>query len=513
MTAAELLASLQFRRQFLLGPESCAPTPHWTHRALRHGFILSAHPDLQVVSESRGDAVVTLLGFVLDPFKPARTEADIVHSLTAGASDILKLISLTKPLAGRWAVIYQDPAGTFLFTDPCGFRTVFFYHDGCDVWCGSQPEIIKAKCSLRSNMDCQFLQFLNSPTLGRGESAWIGTQTVYEGCLHLLPNHYLDVNRLEQVRFFPKGTLPDLEASAVAETSRAILEGIFAGIVGRQKVTMALTAGWDSRILLAASKHVAREVQYYLDRMGVLPEHHPDVQVPRRLAKRLGVSFITLNSDDFTPGWLSSALAANVTGARALPKTRTICAMLLVGEERIIINGVGGEISRNNWDSGLDLDAVTSSDLVRMFWIVDHPFSVREAERWQRGLPALDERVNSTVLFFWEQRLGNWGAQYVAEQDIAVDTLHPYNCRLLIETLLATPRRARAAPDFPLHRQLAQAMWPEVLSVPFCHNVRPRVVTFDFGAAKERVRSYVPTPIVERMKELTSGVRSGRSGA
>lgn len=514
MTAAGPLDRLLFRRQFVLGPTPFAPSPRWSCRSLRHGLVLSSHPDLQVFSESLDGATITLMGFALDPINPARTEPDIVRSLSKDASDISKLIALTKPLAGRWAVIYQNPAGTYLFTDPCGFRAVFYHRDGRDLWCGSQPEIIRANCRLRWNTDEKLLQFLMSPASGRGESAWVGAQTVYGDCLHLLPNHYLDVNRLEQIRFFPAGPLPILETSAVVEVSRTMLEGILAGMVRRQSVLMAFTSGWDSRVLLAASRSVSSEVQYYVDRMGVLPGYHPDVRVPQRLAKRLGISFLVRDSADDMPGWFSSALSANVTGARMLPKTRSICASLISGEERTVINGVGGEISRNDWDDcSLDPQAVTTRDIVRTFFRVDHPFLVQEADRWRQRLPELDDRVNALVLFFWEQRLGNWGAQYVAEQDIAVDTLHPFNCRLLIETMLSTPRRMRAAPSFSLFRQLIQAMWPEVMSVPFYHYTLPRVVTINFRALEERMRPYVPSPIRRRLKDLASRCDPARRNA
>jgi hypothetical protein len=509
VTAAELLDDLLFRRQFILGPRPFAATPRWSCRPLRHGLTLSAHPDLQVFSESHDDASVTLLGFVLDPFNPARTDADVVRSLAKGTSDITTLISLTKPLAGRWAIIFQDRAGTYVFTDPFGFRSVFYHRDGCDSWCGSQPEIIRANCKLQRNTDEKLLQFLMDPAFGRSESSWVGNQTVYRDCLHLLPNHYLDVSRSEQVRFFPVGPLSNLEESAVIEASRTVLEGIFAGIAGRRKALMALTAGWDSRLLLAASRNVSSEMQYYVDRKGTLPGHHPDVRIPRQLAKRLGISFLTYDSADDVPGWFSSALSANVTGARMLPKTRSICALLISGEKRIVIKGDGGEVFRNDWDDcSFDPQTATTRYLVREFSKVVHPFVLQEADRWRQRLPELDDRVNVTVLFLWEQRLGNWGAQYQAEQDIAVDTLHPFNCRLLIETMLSAPRRMRTPPGYPLYRQLLQTMWPEVLSSPFYHCVGPSVVTINVSALKQRIKSYVPLPVARWLKRVEA--RSSR---
>jgi hypothetical protein len=162
MTAAALLDHLLFRRQFLLGPRAFAPTPGWSCRPIHHGLILSTHPDLQVFSVASGSSLVTLLGFAIDALHPERSEQEIVSLLARDASDIMTLVSLTKPLAGRWVIIYQNQAGTCLFTDPCGFRSVFYYADDHDFWCGSQPEIIKANCRLSWNTDDKLLQ------LGRG---------------------------------------------------------------------------------------------------------------------------------------------------------------------------------------------------------------------------------------------------------------------------------------------------------------------------------------------------------
>ena len=112
------------------------------------------------------------------------------------------------------------------------------------------------------------------------ESAWVGTRTGYKNCFHLLPNHYLDVSRSEQIRFYPLNSLPRKETNEIIETASLILQRIMNAINNRYKVTFALTAGWDSRVLLAASKDVSPKMEYYVDKKGILPEDHPDVWIP-----------------------------------------------------------------------------------------------------------------------------------------------------------------------------------------------------------------------------------------
>jgi hypothetical protein len=102
--------------------------------------------------------------------------------------------------------------------------------------------------------------------------------------------------------------------------------------------------------------------------MGVLAEGHPDVWVPRLLAKRLGISFLVENSADDLPGWFSSAMSANVTGARMLPKTRSIYGKFMVGEKRVNVGGDASEICRSFFDKYCKLDpkAVCTADFAQM---------------------------------------------------------------------------------------------------------------------------------------------------
>ena len=438
------LLNLVFRRQFLLGPDTFSPTSHWKNLSLGQDLFLSVHPDLDVVTCSTPEGSVTLLGFVIDPFNPSSTSEEIIQILAQQAANLSDLLVRCESLSGRWVLIYQYQKEIYVFTDPCGFRQVFYCTNDRGSWCGSQPEILKAAVGLDREDDDELLAFMVDPAFAREESAWVGNRTPYRGCYHLLPNHYLKLNSNKQIRFFPVEKPEQKSLVEIVEIATNILRGSFAAMAKRWDLMLPVTSGWDSRVLLAASRSFSSQIEYYIDMKGTISENHPDVWVPSRIAKKMGINFVVKNSKDDLPGWFVGRLAGNVTGARVIPKTRMIYANFLAKETRVNISGNGSEICRTDCETYnyLNPHQTTIDDLVRCLSQPGGQFVKNEVEKWQADFLASGIKdYNILDMLYWEQRLGNWGAQYPAEQDIAIEEFSPFNCRLLIMTLLAAPRR------------------------------------------------------------------------
>lgn len=502
------LERLLFRRQFLLGPKSFTPNQYWSSLQLLHGLHLSVHNDLTFISTSQQGVTLTLMGCAIDPYRPQHNETDILQSLFINALELNTLIDSTQHLVGRWVIILQNARGTYLFTDPCGFRQVFYCSDDKQIWCASQPELIKVSKQLRLNRNNELMHFLLHPVHIQEESGWVGPATLYENCFHLLPNHYLDTERVEQNRFYPREPIFYKKVAEIVESACTILQGTMTALTARYNVALALTAGWDSRVLLAASKHVSESIQYFVysgiirGSNSIATGNHPDIWVPESIAKKLGIRFVVKRPADQLPGWFVSMLSNNVTCARILPKTHIIYNELVEGKNRININGNGSEICRNGFDEYCNLDAgsLSAEDLAALMFFKggDMPlFAIKEIDNWRYGF---DTRVvksfNILDLLYWEQRMGHWGAQYPAEQDIAVEEISPFNCRLLIETLLASPRHFRKAPDFVLYQEIIRNMWDESLAFPI--NPQPKRIVL-----KQRLRSCIPSSIVSLLKGLS----------
>lgn len=493
---------LLFRRQFLLGPRNFTPNRHWSCTQLQHGLHLSAHADLPCYSVADQAITVTLVGHVIDPHQPQADESEILGSLIARGSELNPFIDSTMPLVGRWVIIFQDHKGTYVFTDPCGFRQVFYHSDGENCWCASQPELLKAVCHVRYNADPILIPFLTHRGHVNRESPWIGTSTLYENCFHLLPNHYLNLDRSHQVRFYPGSIISGQATSEIIESASAILQGAMVGMTNRYKVSLALTAGVDSRVLLAASRHVSNDIDYFVYRQSTFGADHPDIWVPRKMAMELGIRFVVKTPSNALPGWFISMLSQNVTCARVLPKTHNIYDKLIAGDNAININGNASEICRNFYDKycRMDVENVSTPDLAaRLLGQEPIPSFVEdEIDEWRKSLDSScsGEGLNILDFIYWEQRLGNWGAQYPAEQDIAVEEISPFNCRQLIQILSAAPRHLRAAPDYPLYQSLIEDMWPEVLAFP----INPKSKVRTASVIMNSIRPYIPSSVVRKLK-------------
>ena len=497
---------LLFRRQFLLGPRSFTPNRHWSCTQLQHGLHLSTHADLPFSSATEQNLSVTLVGRAIDPYRPKAGEQEILHSLIEKTPDLGELIESTIAFIGRWVIIFQDHKDTNIFTDPCGFRQVYYHRDEEEFWCASQPELIKAIRQLQLNTDPLLPPFLTSIGHVQQESPWIGSSTLYENCFHLLPNHYLNVYRTNQVRFYPNGDIGSKTTSEIIQSVSNILHGAMTGLTNRYQISLALTAGVDSRVLLAASRHVSNKIDYFVYRQITYGADHPDIWVPKRIAKELGIKFVVKTPSHHLPGWFVSMLSQNVTCARVLPKTSNIYDKLVSGDNSVNINGNASEICRNFFDKycRMDIEDVSTIKLAALLFGQEPipSFATKEIDEWRNKAGSLssDKGLNILDLLYWEQRLGNWGAQYPAEQDISVEEISPFNCRQLIQTLSAAPRHLRAAPDYPLYRSLIEEMWPEALAFPI--NPEPKVNAV--SAIKNRVRPYIPSAIVRLVKRFLS---------
>jgi hypothetical protein len=240
---------------------------------------------------------------------------------------------------------------------------------------------------------------------------------------------------------------------------------------------LAVTAGWDTRVLLASTKSISDRVEYYVDRKGVLSLDHQDVQVPQRLFQKLKIDFVVKNSWEDPPGWFMEILSQSVSGTRVPQKARMTYAIFINQIKSINVNGNASEVCRNAYDGyGLvSEDNITVVKLAALIGYYKSKFVENELSNWKEDLEKTGVRGYHILdLLYWEQGMGNWGTQHAAEQDIAIDDFSPFNNRLMFTTLLSLPREYRSGPDFSIYTKLIQTMWPETLQ----ESINPRNFVF-----------------------------------
>jgi hypothetical protein len=493
---SRLHEQFMFSRQFLLGPRTFAYTDQWKTTTLKKSLILSTHPNLDVEIKTVGTVTFVLLGYILDPFNPAKTPAEILTDISEKATNVLMVIDSTTHLSGRWVLLYLSSQESIIFTDACGMRQVYYHVNKEGIWCGSQPEIIKAAAGLCPNEDKALLQFTKSFDYQRKECALVGNKTRYADCYHLLPNHFLNLNSALAIRFFPKEKPPPISVDQAVKIVSNLLKGSMEAISQRFSPILAVTAGWDTRILFAATKDVASRFEYYVDRMGFLPLQHPDVRVSQRLFQKLKMDFAVKNSWEDPPGWFMEILSQSVSGIRVRQKARMTYAAFINEIKSINVNGNASEVCRNAYD-GYGLISEESITVVKLAGLIGYyksKFVENELYNWKEDIEKTGVQGYHILDFlYWEQGMGNWGTQYAAEQDIATEDFSPFNNRLIFTTLLSLPRKYRSGPDFPIYTKIIEAMWPETLQEPIhSRNFISSYIHFLFY--------HLPTPVWARLK-------------
>ena len=463
------LERLAFRRQFFLGSPGPELPAGWGRLTIDGHDDLLVHPDLEVCQASRGGKSVTLLGYMLDPHQPDADNRDIVDGLLARLEDAPAFWRETAELGGRWALVVHDGRHTVVLHDATGLRTVYYARPGggYDAICASQPTLIAETLGLKVDEDASsFLAALGDDDC---DVYWMpGDASPYADVACLLPNHYLDLRTGFAHRYWPDARLEPVPFGQGVAESQRLLRGLMASASRRQALAVSMTAGWDSRLMLALSRDLQQDLHCFT---LVYPgsEHTRDVRVPAALLERLDMAHHLVGFPERPSEAFRAAYQRNIA-AGGRPYCRDAQALYeQYPAGRVCVTGDVAEIVKCYYqlDTG-EPAPVTGRVLAALAGVPDHAFAVRAFDRWiadagPTHVPLLD-------LFCWEQFVGRKQALIRSQYDIVHESLAPLNCRRLLETMLGIDAKRRCGPAYELFGRLVRELWAETLSVP----VNPR---------------------------------------
>jgi hypothetical protein len=298
-----------------------------------------------------------------------------------------------------------------------------------------------------------------------GEGCWIGDETKYVGIKHLLPNHYLDFEEKRSIRYWPVSTLEPLEIEHASRKSAEILENTMLAATTRFQLSMAVTAGWDSRCLLAATNKVRSKIYFYIQKYGGMTDSHPDIRIPRKLAQKLGLPFHVIECSDYQDDAFDAALEKNVFVLHNPTKKALYRSFYQDFQGKVNASGNISDLCRTIYGND-PVHEVT--DLLGPVHLLHSEYAATSLKEWYAEAKPRCKALgyNLRDLFFWEQVLGNWGSMFAAELDIAIDEFYPFGTRRLVETILAVDEKLRPYSNSRVHRRIIELLWPEILSEP-----------------------------------------------
>ena len=268
---------------------------------------------------------------------------------------------------------------------------------------------------------------------------------------------------------------------------------------------VALTAGIDSRALLACSRNVHDRLRFFT---VALPDDYGaiDLGTAPRIAARFGLDYRTLAwrrpqvSDVERFVVSTGCMVGEQRGRLAGPSYAQL------GRDGAYVSGISGEevggvgLGTGGWRPGDNPETILSgADLVSRHLFPLHPRLVRGADDWLASLPRLDA-VDTIALFQLEMRVGcRGGSLTTAYPDAYSFATYPFGHRSIIDSSFRLPlgyrREARVRQD------LIRARWPELL--PFGFNRLPLKV-----AARQAASRHAP-PVARRAVRALRRHRTG----
>lgn len=468
------LDRLLFRRQFVLGPRFVERLKAWETLKIRDSLFLTVHPDLQVLQTVHDDRTLTLLGYILDPYNPKANDTDVIDRLLRQSETSKDIFQHTNSLGGRWILIFDDGEDVVLFNDATGLRQAFYTGNSLqNLWCASQPGIIAEELNLQ--VDEEVLnKFINSPEYRSNiEYWWPGDSSPFREVKHLSPNHYLDLKKGTCHRYWPNEKLGRISLYEGARKGSDILQGLIRSAFNRFDLAFTLTAGYDTRVLLAASREVSDNVWYYTLLCRDLTEESPDIRIPSKLLGRLGLKHRIIKCPSKMDREFEGVFNRNVATAHYDWGIQVQGLYNHYPQNKVSVKGaIGSEIPRSSSEHvrfrPLASESIKAEKLAEFRSMGKNTFMIRHFDSWLSEAREIAKRyeLDILILFNWEQYTGNWQAMSQLEWDIAQEVFTPYNCRELLTTLLAVEVKHRRPPDWRLYRELIMNMWPDTLTEP-----------------------------------------------
>ncbi len=452
-----------YRNQYIVVPKN-VPIDSSLNSTFFDDSVIYSHHDLNVSTFRNGATQIALIGYIINPLKPQYSNEDIVAELGSKCLSVEDFLRDIQIFSGRYVLLYKNSSSFIVVGDACHLRQIYFSDIDNNFILTSSPKLFLDTFNFEVQSSREKLESINTPIYLKKESKWYGDESVDNRLSKLLPNHYLDVYTRKRVRipFYPQDFSSE---DQILEYAAQILKNTFLALSDRYTLIQPVTAGWDSRILLAASRNVKEKIGYYV--FDLSSGTDPDAWVPKNLSKKLNIKLNII-----TPGELRGDFVSKFKNEhlypRILPKTRHIQHHYDSNYQNVInINGNCTEIARCYY--GHTKRKISFEMLLTFAGYGNKiPYFTEQLKNWyMQAKPYAEEnKIPLLDLFYWEQRIGNWHSLWTSEQDIAMEEISPFNNRSLLTALIKVDPKHRMSPNFSFFEKLTQHLWEEVLSEP-----------------------------------------------
>ena len=469
----KLMFNMEFYDQFAISLNNFLNQEKWKNYHLGN-YWLESSPSLPVHSllDDSGNRVGFALGWLINSSgKLIKTQIQLPLSITT--NNMERIEKLIYSFSGRYIFIIITSEVKRIYLDPGGTLAL--------TYCSAKKRAGSTISLLLSDEPDHpvWLQSTGEFPDDRSDQFYPAGLTPSSGINRVMPNHYLDLENWKSVRHYPKsipGVISIKNIPAHIEKVISILQlNICAVMENFPLIYMPLTAGQDSRMLLACSKNYQDKIRYVtFDHSNQQLKRHRkrwaliDLHISQILAKKFSLQHLLIPVPANSPQSMRLRYLRQIGFSGGSNK---VSAFFESAQEHLELSGAwmtgfGAEVGRAFYwrDSDQNIDHLSSTILLNRMGL---PFSIEfqnAVDNWLYSLPKLPITMVLDFLYL-ENRLGCWASPHLYGTAPFSISLLPFNNHEIFETMLRLPPEYKQSQR--LTHDIISNTWPDLLSFPY----------------------------------------------
>jgi hypothetical protein len=357
---------------------------------------------------------------------------------------------------GNWILILLGTETKAIYLDPYGSLPAVFSTNEKTI--AATPTLIGSE----NDWDEQLMLELGYPE----KINWLPSGLTFKrNVRRLIANHSLNLSDWKISRHWP-APQTDLSIDDDIETPVnniiAKIENTITAVSNKFPLCLTITAGMDSRMVLACSRNHVEKAEFITFANKQKPV---DMIISERLAKQLNLNHKFLNvleaSTEELDRWQFITGKSVSGGIWKIHKTLT-----QLDPCRVLLTGQSGEVHKGNyWRPGDTSDGkITATELLKRCKFPAHPLLLKATEDWLAELTHLST-FNMLDLVHIEQRMSCWGAIQSYGNSTSAFEIAPLSSRSIFQSMMRFPIWYRKKVQLPY--DICKKAWPELLKQPF----------------------------------------------
>ena len=414
---------------------------------------------------------ITLIGFVFHGYN-SNSEEEILK-------DILKLKSNERldeidKLCGHFVLITHDEKIN-IYTDASSSFKVFYGKGEGNIFVGSDPKTLLSFHNFKKHSDKEKATFYNSDYFLNNRTK-VGKDCRYENMFQLVSNQKLELENLLEKRVFPRKRREEKSMEEASNLLIPIYKNIISQIEKKYTIFTSLTAGYDSRLLMATTKPISDRVKYYTFKLPHIKEDFIDFTLPRKMTKDLDLNYRLVNIKELDKG-----IIKEIEETYDLPKIRPFQQYNDIFPENIkpniLLVGFVSEVSKNYLER---VKIKNGKDIVRAIHFPDNIYLENYYQNWLNINKKTILNYGYELLDFihWEQDISNFAGQNTYYSNHYVNLFSIFNSREIMKIMLSVNPKYRDGKNTIFFRYLINKMWPELLNYPFNPTFKDKLILF-----------------------------------